>query len=1505
MATDLGNVKAATASKNEAFVDTQIERTRRRIRGLDIAFSGLVLAIVTLAYALGMALLDRALELPAGLRLVGFGCFAVFVAAFVTFKLILPFYRPVNPLFAARELERTLPGAKNSVINWLDLRDRNLPAPILGAVGKRAAADVAKADLERAVSARSVTWVGGVAVVLVLAMLVLLINGPGRFWSLMGRAFFPFFHSTIAAETQLTIVKPQPADTTVAVSQPVTITVHAEGRPLSPSRLRGSITLAVKEDEAGDVAGYVNPPGDFDPRAPMLHLRYSEKGSWALFPMEQDGDGDWTVTVPDNRVLNGFYYRVTGGDAQTPIHHIRVEATALVRQIEVTYHYPAFLRVGDRTSDQPNLEGVRGTEVELIVRTNRPVKEGGLEMELAGEKKSLKGELLADDPEAFRCKLTMALSGSYRVQFASKTGESYTGPIPYTIDVVPVSEVTYTYRPYLGWKPQTFQVAHLPSPTALRGTEVAIQYFASRPVKSGRLEMQFGAEKKIVEGKADAGRPEVLRFAFVLDQDGKYGLAYTSQAGETIRDPRSYPIHVLADNPPHVELTKPGKDIELPANDILKLEGSATDDFGLKSLILRMRVVEHVPGDAARLTPLDPKPYRDGKSLKTGAGSYPTLLEYKDFVELEKVTRDKKRFELKPDMVLEYWLEATDNCDYPKKNENGQVAESKHYKVTILKPRPKDEQKKQEEKQQAKNEQKQHEKKQDDKLDKQKEQKKQPEADPNKQKEEQDKKEQEQKKNDAASKVNKEMKKDEPEKKKPDKNGGEDKKGKSKGGEDKQPSKNDRGNTKPPPPDGKQEPQPKKQEKGGEKSAPKDKDGESKSGGKSDEQKNSGESKAAPKDDKSGDNKQGGKEGTRPEQQGNEKGSGDKRPQDTKQEKGGEKSAPKDQNGESKSGGKNDEQKNSGESKAAPKDDKSGDNKQGGKEGTRPEQQGNEKGSGDKRPQEPKQEKGGEKSAPKDQNGECKSGGKSEGQKKDSGQSKGAPKDGKSGDNKQGGKEGTRPEQQGNEKGSGDKRDAGQEKPEKSTAGESKPQPKDMNKTGDEKAGGKPEQAGKEGGAKDAGPKNKEGQPKPSGDSKDKGKPDAKSGAEGAPKAGEKEKKADKPGNEAAGTKSAPKEQGGEAAPKGGGKEEKAKEKAGQEKGGGEPAPMGTEDKKGTAKGEKAPAGKPKEGPKGGADKQPQAKEKGSGPMGGGASGKEKSAPKDDGAAAGTAKDEKKEDDPDKKNGAGADGAKEKKEPTLDDVKKALENARNQDPETRKQAEKDLAEQAHKARDERVRQKAEEALKELGRDKLDPGKAKGKKEEKKNGGPEPMGPKKDEGKAKNGGDKKSDEGKEKKGPEGKAEGDAKNGKQDPKGPPQGKDKAFRPGSGTGAEIPPQVGDKADSDKGSELRLDKNFWDRLAKMSPEERAKLFNKAKLSEDEKNQINEELKARTDKKTTGTAKKPSKKGSLPNQGTKEIKSGDGSGTILSGKGAPPSGFAPVLEKFSRDLRAGTPPKK
>src|SRR5262249_54447138 len=88
--------------------------------------------------------------------------------------------------------------------------------------------------------------------------------------------------------------------------------------------------------------------------------------------------------------------------------------------------------------------------------------------------------------------------------------------------------VTYQYRPFLNKKPRT---SDKPDLKELRGTRVTLDVHTNRTLRDGRLEMDLGGDRKVLEGEVLPKDPKTLRFQFVLDRDGTYRVFFTSNTG--------------------------------------------------------------------------------------------------------------------------------------------------------------------------------------------------------------------------------------------------------------------------------------------------------------------------------------------------------------------------------------------------------------------------------------------------------------------------------------------------------------------------------------------------------------------------------------------------------------------------------------------------------------------------------------------------------------------------------------------------------------------------------------------------------------------------------------------------------------------------------------------------------------------------------------------------------------------------------------------------------------
>jgi hypothetical protein len=570
MATDLRRVKSTTASKYDALVASQLKQAQTRIRVLDLTASLLGFAALSLAYIVGMVLCDSKLLLSPSTRQLSLYVFLAGAAVYLYWAVIRPLRLRVNPYYAARQVEQQLSNAKNSIVNWVDLHEQTLPPAIRGALSQRAAKDLSHVDLDRAISGRRAAWMGSLAGLCAIAFIAsFFLLGPRPFLSLLQRTFNPFAAAGVSTRTQLTLLKPEGGNATVTVGRGVNFVVEVNGKVPNP--------------RAAD--------------AVKLLYRYEEGDPWLERMLIQEPSRDWTTSLSAVEVKNGFWYKITGGDAETEEYRVSVRAAPAITDFLATYHFRPYVARVDEIGRERDLKALRGTEILLRVRTNRALREG-------------------------------------RLEFEGKDG-------------------TATIR-----------------------------------------------------GEVDPNDPHTLLVRFVLDTDGRYRLIFTSTDSEAYRDFDSYPVTAIPDRPPTVDLTKPGKDIRLPVDALLHLEGKAGDDIGVKSLVLRMRVVG---GDK-----LSGKPYRSDEELRLADGGYPREMEYKDFIELSRVKSENGQpFPLHAGMELEYWLQASDACDYPHPN----VAESKHYRVLLTDPE-KNQSKEKQEKQQAEKDKQQHEQKQDQKLQK-------------------------------------------------------------------------------------------------------------------------------------------------------------------------------------------------------------------------------------------------------------------------------------------------------------------------------------------------------------------------------------------------------------------------------------------------------------------------------------------------------------------------------------------------------------------------------------------------------------------------------------------------------------------------------------------------------------------------------------------------------------------------------------------------------------------
>ena len=668
----------AKSNKPEAFVEKQIEDARGRIRNLDFLQAALFLMIGTMAFVLVLLLVDRKWETPSGSIWAAIVAFTLAAGGYVWYALFRPSRRHINPFFAARQVEQTIPDAKNSVINYVDLQDdESVPASVRASIGARAAKDMKQVDLSQAIQKKQILYLVAVAALFTVGALI--------------AAFLP------ATRTTMVLLSPKDGEevgnVTVVQGQDVVFKVELSGRVPEKG-----------QPDAARVRLWYNAedPGNFEERV--------------LEPVEGER-GIFGHTLPAKQVRNGFFYQVFAGNVKSPVYEVKLRIVPqFTGNWEVEYIYPSYLgKEPDKRSD-PNLVGYFNTQVTLTAHANRPVQSAVLEID--GQAQAYQNIPVENDPEAIRFHFPMTRNGRYRIRFVTTEGHKNPDPQWFRISLVdpkPVIrffDVTYDYPKYLRYD-KVSVVLREPKLEVNRGTEVTLVANTNRPIKQAHIQMD-GVAKPIM-GELVEGQPMQAKFKLgALMKDGAYRVGYQPATDEPAILTPAYSIQIITDEAPKVEITKPEPLIvEVSANGTLGVEGVATDDHGLAKMNLRFEVVAPAPNRA-----LKPMPYRGGISFKRdGDNSYPNRVDYKEVVELAKLKADgpdAAGFTVQAGMEIEYWLEAIDNCDVPPGPNSGT---SNKRRIKVMEPEKNPDKKKEQdkEKQNLEQDKKQHEQKQDQK----------------------------------------------------------------------------------------------------------------------------------------------------------------------------------------------------------------------------------------------------------------------------------------------------------------------------------------------------------------------------------------------------------------------------------------------------------------------------------------------------------------------------------------------------------------------------------------------------------------------------------------------------------------------------------------------------------------------------------------------------------------------------------------------------------------------
>ncbi len=333
----------------DEYVSYHLARTQSGIKYSEILTTLGWIATLGLAYLLLFTVLDhwfidggfsRAARVALLLGMIGIGL------GWFAWRVVLPYLRRINALYAAREIERATPTLKGGLLNLVDLQHANkrIPDHVRVAIEKRAALELSNVDVDHAVDRRPLMRVSYLLLAVVTACCLYALFSPKDILASVKRALLPT--SATAPPTQTRITNVEPGNVTVVAGATVTVKANIGGRMPEQVMLYYSTSDRKYVDE---------PVAMEQPDAELPAFVATLSG--------ENGRG----------LLEDLTYRIEAGDAATHDFQITVTKPPSADVQSVAYEFPSYMEMENRTEPTGHISAHEGTVVRIEAQTNIPV----------------------------------------------------------------------------------------------------------------------------------------------------------------------------------------------------------------------------------------------------------------------------------------------------------------------------------------------------------------------------------------------------------------------------------------------------------------------------------------------------------------------------------------------------------------------------------------------------------------------------------------------------------------------------------------------------------------------------------------------------------------------------------------------------------------------------------------------------------------------------------------------------------------------------------------------------------------------------------------------------------------------------------------------------------------------------------------------------------------------------------------------------------------------------
>lgn len=500
-----GKSSATEVVAYDRFIEGQLSKTRRQVKGIDLASSLITLAVGTILYLLAAIVVDQWI-FTGGLgfwgRLICLGGFLGGALAYCGFSLVPLILHRINPVYAAHQIEQSTPSLKNSLVNFLLLRNQTsaMPSVVWNAIEEKAATDLSKVQAEAAIDSSRLIKLGWVLLAVMIVAAAYKVLSPKDPIPSIRRVLSPW--SSVSAPTRVRINDIEPGKTQGYFGKSVVVSATIHG-----VKSNESVTLFYSTAD-GQVVNQsipmVIPDGEF---------RHSAKLPPGSSGLQED------VT-----------YWIVAGDATSPRFDVQVISAPTIEVESVDYVFPAYTGMEPRrAARQGEILALEGTKVTISAQANNDIRSAwidfacdghrSLPMKASGRKASGSFTLaLKPDPQKPNRSSDLPEHDKYQLGFDNLQGAMNEQPIRYKIQVTAdlPPEIKFT-QPDVAPEQEQPLAEGAAMLLAMEASDPDFQ-LAQVTVMAERKGVGFVKEKLLAEPRKGQVRPQ-----FILDSK-KYGL---------------------------------------------------------------------------------------------------------------------------------------------------------------------------------------------------------------------------------------------------------------------------------------------------------------------------------------------------------------------------------------------------------------------------------------------------------------------------------------------------------------------------------------------------------------------------------------------------------------------------------------------------------------------------------------------------------------------------------------------------------------------------------------------------------------------------------------------------------------------------------------------------------------------------------------------------------------------------------------------------------------------